>query len=256
MGDRWMASKNIMITGASSGIGRATAILLAKQGHRLFLLARREDRLQPLVGDIRESGGRAEYYTADVRDPGRLKDITAAIADDHGSIDVLVNNAGIMDASFTYDLNIDAANECLDINVKGVINAVHAVLPGMIAQNHGHIINVSSVVGVDRVLPGLSVYSASKAAVAVFTEGLRQEMAAHYNIRVSELIPGAVATELGDRITEPELQAQFHRFKDVRFLDPEDMARGVAYMIDQPDHVSINQLQTHQPGILRTNNGR
>lgn len=238
-----MPERNIIVTGASSGIGRATALRLAADGHRLFLLARREDRLQSLAAEIREAGGEAECFDVDVRDHARLIEIAESISERYKAVDVLVNNAGIMDAAFTYDLDIEAAHACIDVNIKGVINAVQAVLPGMIRQNYGHIINVSSVVGADRILPGLSVYSATKAAVSVFNEGLRQEMAANYNIRVSELVPGAVATELAARIDEPELLDQFRRFKDVRFLDADDMARAVAFMIEQPDYVSINQMQ-------------
>lgn len=140
-----MGEKNIIVTGASSGIGRATALRLAACGQRLFLLARREERLRELVEEIAAAGGRAESYVADVTDSERLQDIAATVAGDYGGIDVLVNNAGIMPAAHLVSLDLQAAHECIDVNLKGVINAVHAVLPHMVAQNRGHIINVSSV---------------------------------------------------------------------------------------------------------------
>ncbi|WP_319409449.1 SDR family oxidoreductase [uncultured Desulfosarcina sp.] len=234
--------KVVFITGASSGIGEATAKRLAIDGNQILLIARRVERLKSVQSAIEAQGGKVSYYKADVTDVGRLDEVVADATDKFGRIDVLVNNAGIAPLSLVKNNRHDEACKMIDVNLKGMINTVYAVLPGMLKRGKGHIINISSL-SARVVIPSTAVYSATKFGVRAFSEGLRQEFAMDgTNIRVTDIQPGSVATELGNSIKDPDVATIFKRFDGLRSLDPDDIARGVAYAIAQPAHVSVNEI--------------
>ena len=162
---------------------------------------------------------------------------------------MLVNNAGIMPLSFIRNRKLEEAHRMIDVNLKGVLNAMYAVLPGMIERDQGHVINVSSVAA-KHVVPTSSVYRATKFGVRAISEGFRTEMAMEdRNIRVTDVQPGAATTDLAESITDPGVEAVFERLADLTFLDPDDIARGVSYVVSQPMNVSVNELTirpTHQ----------
>jgi NADP-dependent 3-hydroxy acid dehydrogenase YdfG len=232
----------VLITGASSGIGEGIARLLASEGHIVLLLARRVDRLNRISDEIGAAGGKAEVYECDVTDPARLDAVVADATAQFGRVDVLVNNAGLMPLSLLKNRKRDEAHRMVDVNLKGAIDAVYAVLPGMLERNSGHIVNVSSVAA-KIVGPATSVYSATKHALRAFSDGLRQEMAMDQkNIRVTDIQPGAVTTELISTITDPDVAKIFAAYGKLRPLKPADIARAVAYAISQPDEVNVNEI--------------
>ncbi|WP_416772686.1 SDR family oxidoreductase [Pseudomonas sp. RHF3.3-3] len=229
--------KVIVITGASSGLGEATARLLAKQGARLVLGARRHDRLQALAADL--GLGEEAIVKTDVTrlaDVQRLVDQALAL---HGRVDVLINNAGLMPSSMLENLHIDEWDRMIDVNIKGVLYGIGAALPVMKQQKSGHIINVSSVAG-HKVGPGGTVYAATKHAVRVISEGLRQEVKP-YNIRTTIISPGAVATELIETITDPVI-AENMRKTYQNAIPADSFAHTVAFAISQPEDVDINEI--------------
>lgn len=235
-------SKNILITGASSGIGEAIARRLAKEGHKVVLMARRKERLEKLKAAIEAEGGDAFIHACDVTDFGMVTDEIKAIAEHLKGIDVVVNNAGLMPLSFLKNGKHDEADKMVDVNIKGVLNMVYATLPHMIERNSGHFINVSSIAG-KLVMPTGAVYSGTKFFVRAFSEGLRQEMAMNKkNIRVTDIQPGAVTTELMNTITDPEVMEVFKAMEEFQFLEADDIARGVSYAITQPDNVNVNEI--------------
>ncbi len=235
-------SKNILITGASSGIGEATARRLASEGHNVVLMARRKERLESLKSNIEAEGGKAFIHSCDVTDFEKVKAEVAAIVNHLGSIDVVVNNAGLMPLSFFKNGKIEEANKMVDVNIKGVLNLIYAVLPAMIENNKGHFVNVSSIAG-KLVMPAGAVYCGTKFAVRAISEGLRQEMAMDKrNIRVTDIQPGAVTTELMGTITDSDAISMFQSWEPFEFLNADDIARGVAYAISQPDNVNVNEL--------------
>lgn len=237
-----LSGKVVLITGASSGIGEGIARQLASEGHTVLLLARRADRLRKLCDEITGGGGRAEVHEADVTDPSRLDAVVAEATRKHGRVDVLVNNAGLMPLSLLKNARRDEAHRMIDVNLKGAIDAVYAVLPGMLERNSGHIINVSSVAA-KIVGPSTAVYSATKHGLRAFSDGLRQEMAMDQkNIRVTDIQPGAVTTELTRTITDPEVGKIFAQYGKTKPLQAADIARAVSYAIAQPDEVNVNEL--------------
>lgn len=229
--------KVVVITGASSGLGEASARLLAAKGAKLVLGARRLDRLQALAREI----GLAEdaVVQMDVSKVGDAQALVDRAIKLHGRIDVLINNAGIMPLSPIEFGQVADWDRMIDINIKGVLYGIHAALPHMKAQKSGHIINVSSVAG-HKVRPGSTVYSATKTAVRVISEGLRQEVKP-YNIRTTIISPGAVATELPDSVTVPVIQANVKKFYETA-IPAESFARTVVFAMSQPDDVDINEI--------------
>ncbi|MFP9230809.1 SDR family oxidoreductase [Pectobacterium cacticida] len=231
------AAKVVILTGASSGIGEATARHLARQGHHLYIGARRLDRLTALQDELRTEGCHVEVMQLDVT---RLEDLQAIVARAHaahGRIDVLINNAGIMPLSPLAALKIDEWNRMLDVNVRGVLHGIAAALPIMQAQGHGHIINIASI-GAYQVWPSSAVYCASKFAVRAISDGLRQETDA---IRVTLVSPGVVESELADHITDESVRAAMRDFRRIA-LPPQAVAQAIAYAIAQPDGVDVNEL--------------
>ena len=230
-----------MVTGASSGIGRVAAVLLAKAGAKVALGARRTDMLKELEKEIVCDGGRAFVGRLDVTDRERCQSFVRSVIEKWGRIDVLVNNAGLMPLSFVKNLHVDEWDKMVDVNLKGVLYCTAAVLPNMLERSEGHIVNISSVAG-RIVFPAGSVYCATKHAVTAFGEGLRQELSVRKNIRVTTIEPGVVATNLLDTITDKSLNGFVQSSKKMDALTSEDIANAIMYAIDAPNHVNVNKI--------------
>ncbi len=230
-------NKVVVITGASSGLGEAAARLLAREGARLMLGARRLDRLHTLAKEI--GLDEKAVQKTDVTDRAQVKALVDGAVALYGRIDVMINNAGLMPLSLLEKLKIEEWDQMIDTNIKGVLYGIVAALPHMIAQKSGHIINVASVAG-HKVRPGSTVYSATKHAVRVISEGLRQEVKP-YNIRTTIISPGAVATELPNTITDPEVAAAVRKTYEAA-IDASSFARAMAYAIAEPEDVDINEI--------------
>lgn len=234
--------KVIVITGASSGIGAATAKLLAQNGAKVVLGARREERLQSLVKEITDAGGIASYSVTDVTKPDDLKNLVAKAQADFGGLDVIFNNAGIMPSSPISALHTDEWNEMIDINLKGVLNGVAAVMPIFTAQKHGQIVTTSSVAGI-KSYAGAGVYGATKFAVRNLMEVIRMESAQEgTNIRTASLYPAAINTELLHTITDDATKTGMDAFYKQVGITPDAVARVVNFAIDQPEDVNVNEF--------------
>ncbi|MBI1205466.1 MAG: SDR family NAD(P)-dependent oxidoreductase [Rhodopseudomonas sp.] len=232
--------KIVVITGASSGLGEATARLLAEEGASVVLGARREDRIRMLADELTGRGGKALAVTTDVTEVGQVRNLVEAAVEAYGRVDVMINNAGLMPQSPLDRLKIDEWDRMIDVNIKGVLYGIAAALPVMQRQKSGHIINVSSVAG-HKVRAGGAVYAATKHAVRALSEGLRQEVKP-YNIRTTVISPGAVATELPNSASEPDVAAGLHKFYEDFAISPDSFARAVVYAMSQPDDVDINEI--------------
>lgn len=235
-----ITGKVVAITGASSGLGEATARLLAKQGAKLVIGARRRDRLDALAAELVAAGAEVEVCTVDVEDASQVQAFADAAMARFGRIDVMINNAGLMPLSPLDRLKIADWDRMIDVNIKGVLYGIAAVLPVMQAQKSGHIINVSSVAG-HKVRPGSSVYSATKHAVRALTEGLRQEVKP-YGLRTTIISPGAVDTELPASVTEADVGESVQAMYAKNAIPADSFARAVAYAIGQPEDVDINEI--------------
>jgi NADP-dependent 3-hydroxy acid dehydrogenase YdfG len=232
-------SKVVIITGASSGIGTAVAKDLATKGAKLVLAARREERLIKLKNEINRNGGQAIYKVTDVTSHIQMEELAEAALKEYGRIDVLINNAGVMPQSKLYKKKIDEWDRMIDVNMKGVLYGIAAVLPFMRQQKSGHIISLSSLAGYG-VWPASSVYSATKFAVRAIMEGLRKEEFKN-NIRTTIISPGAVNTELTETITDTNLKVAFDKvYQDA--IETDSIARTIAFAIEQPDDVAISEL--------------
>ena len=236
-----LKGKVALVTGASSGIGSATALALAGAGARIALGARRTDRLAQLEAKIRAEGGDAMSCGLDVAQRPQCEAFVKAAMDRWGVIDILVNNAGLMPLSFLKSLKVDEWERMVDVNIKGVLFCTAAVLGHMRKRKTGHIVNISSVAG-RVVFPAGSVYCATKYAVNAFTEGLRQELSARSNIRVTCIEPGVVATELVNTITDRSLREFVENTKRMEALRAEDIADSVLYAVGSPPHVNVNEI--------------
>jgi NADP-dependent 3-hydroxy acid dehydrogenase YdfG len=232
--------KIVVITGASSGLGDATARHLSAQGASVVLGARREDRIRSLAKELTSKGGKAIAIATDVTDCEQVKRLVDMAVKTYGRVDVMINNAGLMPQSPLERLKIEDWDRMIDVNIKGVLYGIAAALPAMKQQKSGQIINVSSVAG-HKVRAGGAVYSATKHAVLALSEGLRQEVRP-YNIRTTVISPGAVATELPDSVTEPDLSDSFHKFYEEFAIPADSFARAVAFAISQPEEVDINEI--------------
>jgi NADP-dependent 3-hydroxy acid dehydrogenase YdfG len=232
--------KIVVITGASSGLGEATARELSAQGATIVLGARRADRIKSLADELTRRGGRALAVPTDVIHSEQVKKLVDGAVQAHGRIDVIINNAGLMPQSPLERLRIDEWDRMIDVNIKGVLYGIAAALPYMKQQKSGHIINVSSVAG-HKVRAGGAVYAATKHAVLALSEGLRQEVKP-YNIRTTVISPGAVATELPNSISEPDIAESFHQFYEAFAIPADSFARAVAFAISQPEDVDVNEI--------------
>ena len=232
--------KVVAITGASSGLGEATARLLSVQGASVVLGARRIDRLRVLADELSRRGGKALAVPTDVVQCDQVKRLVDAAVQTYRRIDVMINNAGLMPQALLERLKIDEWNQMIDVNIKGVLYGIAAALPHMKQQKAGHFINVSSVAG-HRVGPGFAVYAATKYAVRALSEGLRQEVKP-YNIRTTVISPGAVATELPNTVTDPQAAERIRKFYAEVAIPAESFARAVAFAMSQPEEVDVNEI--------------
>ncbi|MGP4075247.1 SDR family oxidoreductase [Halobacillus sp. K22] len=235
-----LSNRSAIITGASSGIGKAIAHHLADTGANVVLAARRAERLQELANEITESYNvEAKVVETDVTKKEDVEQLVKETKEQFGSVDILVNNAGVMLLSFLKNDHVGEWEQMVDVNIKGVLFGIHASLPVMLEQDAGHIINVSSVAG-HEVFPSSTVYSATKYAVRALSMGMEKELS-RSGVRVTNISPGAVDTELTDHITDGEV---LDMFKDSSMdpLEANDIARAVAYAATQPSNVNVNEV--------------
>jgi NADP-dependent 3-hydroxy acid dehydrogenase YdfG len=235
-----IAGKVIIITGASSGMGAAAARHLAAKGASVTLGARRSDQLKKIAADITSAGGKATAAVTDVTKRDDLRKLVDTAVEAYGRVDVLINNAGVMPLSPLERLKVDEWDQMIDVNLKGVLYGIAAAIPYMKEQKSGHIINVSSVAG-HKLFGGSAVYSATKFAVRALSEGLRQEMASS-NIRTTIISPGAVKTELLEHISEQDVQKANQDYVAQVGVPAETFARMVAFAINEPEEVGINEI--------------
>ena len=233
--------KVAIITGASSGIGYATALALSKSGAKIAIGARRTDKLSELEQKIKETGGEVFSQKLDVTKKSECDSFTKAVLEKWGSIDILINNAGLMPLSFVKNLKIDEWDQMVDVNIKGVLYCTGAVIPHMLEKQSGHIVNISSVAG-RIVFPAGSVYCATKHAITAFSEGLRQELSVRKNIRVTCIEPGVVATELTNTITDESLSGFVENAKKMEALQADDIANAIVFALESPNHVNVNEI--------------
>ena len=239
---QYIAGKVVVITGASSGLGEATARHLAALGASVVLGARRMDLLNTIAEEITAAGGQAAIAQTDVTRPEDLQRLVETALAVFGKVDVLINNAGLMAIAPMSALKVDEWNNMIDVNIKGVLNGIAAVLPYFQAQNSGHFINISSVAGQKVFSPGGTVYSGTKFAVSAISEGLRHELAASGGtIRSTTILPGAIDTELTGGSSHAESAAGLKEFYK-QAIPADAVARAVAYAIGQPDDVGINEI--------------
>ncbi|WP_332877996.1 SDR family oxidoreductase [Massilia sp. S19_KUP03_FR1] len=231
-------SKVILITGASSGIGAATARHLASEGHRVVLGARRTGRLVAIVSELRAAGGTADCFALDVTSLESMREFAAFAEDIHGRIDVIINNAGVMPLSKLEALKVDEWNQMIDVNIRGVLHGIAAVLPGMQARRAGQIINISSIGG-HAVSPTAAVYCATKFAVGAISEGLRQEVGA--DIRVSVISPGVTTSDLAESISDPVARDAMRAFRQ-EAIPAEAIARAISFAVGQPADVDVSEI--------------
>ncbi|MGG6897099.1 MULTISPECIES: SDR family oxidoreductase [Rhizobium] len=230
-------NKVVLITGASSGIGAGIARELGMAGAKLMLGARRTDRLEALANEIRENGGEAATLRLDVTDRSDVAAFAETARRNFGRIDVIVNNAGVMPLSLMASLKVDEWDRMVDVNIKGVLYGIAAVLPEMTARGSGHIINIASI-GALSVSPTAAVYCATKYAVRAISDGLRQE---NEKIRVTCIHPGVVESELAHTITDPVAVEAMETYRATA-LQPDAIGRAVRYAIEQPDDVDVNEI--------------
>ncbi|MDK4703210.1 MULTISPECIES: SDR family oxidoreductase [unclassified Rhizobium] len=229
--------KVVLITGASSGIGAGIARELASAGAKVMLGARRIDRLEALAAEIREMGGTVMTRRLDVTDRADVAAFAEAARAAWGSVDVIVNNAGIMPLSLMASMKVEEWDRMVDVNIKGVLHGIAAVLPEMTARGSGHIINIASI-GALAVSPTAAVYCATKYAVRAISDGLRQECR---DIRVTCIHPGVVESELADTITDPVAVEAMKSYRAVA-LAPDAIGRAVRFAVEQPDDVDVNEI--------------
>lgn len=230
-------SKVVLVTGASSGIGEATARLLAEHGATVVLGARRAERLEHIVRDITAAGGCAQAYSLDVTDLEQVRAFADHAVAQFGRIDVIVNNAGVMPLSPLEALRVEEWDRMIDVNIRGVLHGIAAVLPVMKAQGVGQVINIASI-GAHAVSPTAAVYCATKYAVWAISEGLRQE---NTDIRVSTISPGVTESELAESIADPTGREQMKEFRKIA-ISPEAIARAIQFAISQPDDVDTSEI--------------
>jgi NADP-dependent 3-hydroxy acid dehydrogenase YdfG len=226
----------VAITGASSGIGEATALRLADAGAKVVLGARRTDRLEQLAARIGEG---AAFTAVDVTRRADVEGLVALARERFGRLDVIVNNAGIGPIAPLEALHIDEWDAMIDVNLRGVLHGIAAALPAFLEQGSGHVVNTTSTAA-HRIVPSQAVYAATKTAVSVVSEGLRQESGGRF--RVTVVSPGFVGTDFADSISDPEVRAQIVERRDAMAIPPDAIARAIAYAIEQPDDVDVGEI--------------
>ena len=231
--------KVIAITGASSGIGEATALMLSERGAKVVVGARGLDRLEVLVARITNAGGEAVHARTDVKRRDDLANLVKLACERYGKLDVLVNNAGVAPISLLDDLRVEDWEEMIDVNIKGVLYGIAAALPVFRKQGFGHFVTIASTAGLIT-MPTMSVYSGTKFAVRAISEGLRQE--ADDKLRVTIISPGFVQTKLADSMTNPEVKAQIVSAMDKMAISPDAIARAIVFAIEQPADVDVGEI--------------
>lgn len=229
-----------IITGASSGIGAATALKLAKAGSNIVLVSRADDKIEKVKKLIEAEGGKAEIFVADVTNIDQMKAMADFAIEKFGRIDNLVNNAGLMLFSQWKDVAIEEWNAMIDTNIKGYLNAIAAVLPKLLEQKSGHILNMGSVAGIN-IGVGAGIYHGTKFFVRAITESLRKEVSVHKGIKISLISPGVINTGWADKVTNKEgaaIAAELNK----QAIKPEDIANAVLFAFDQPDNVNVNDI--------------
>lgn len=232
-------NKVVVITGASSGIGEATALLLAERGAKVVLGARGAERLEALATHISNGGGEAVYARTDVRRREDLCNLVNLACERYGKLDVLVSNAGVMPISPLEDLCVEDWEDMIDVNIKGVLYGIAAALPIFRKQGSGHFVNIASVAG-HKTVPNQSVYSGTKFAVRAISEGLRQE--AGDKLRVTIISPGIVQTNFTEGMTNPALRDQLAAIRDKLAMTPDAVARAIGFAIEQPADIDVNEI--------------
>ncbi|MEU5397246.1 SDR family oxidoreductase [Streptomyces tibetensis] len=235
-----LQDKVVVITGASSGIGAVSAKALAARGAKIVAAARGQEDLDQLVADIEKAGGTAAARLTDVTDAADMQALADFAVDIYGRIDVLVNNAGLMLFSYWKDLALDDWNRMLDVNIRGYLNGVHAVLPVMLRQKSGHILNMDSVAG-HQVGDGAGVYSATKFFVQAMTDSMRKELGVREGIKASTISPGVIDTGWADKVTDPAGRKAARELNAIA-ISPQSIADAVVYALDQPADVTVNDL--------------
>jgi NADP-dependent 3-hydroxy acid dehydrogenase YdfG len=236
-----LKNKVAIITGASSGIGYATALTLSKAGIRVAVGARRTERLQELEKQIIKNNGEILVQKTDVTRKSDCDSLVNTIVEKWGKVDILINNAGLMPLSYFKNGKVEEWEQMIDVNIKGVLYCTSAVVPYMLEKRSGHIINISSVAG-RIVFAGGSVYCATKHAIAALSEGLRKELSPTYNIRVTCIEPGAVETELLESITDESMTGFIQATKNMETLRSDDIANAILYAVQAPRHVNVNEI--------------
>jgi NADP-dependent 3-hydroxy acid dehydrogenase YdfG len=236
-----LKNKVAIVTGASSGIGYATSLTLSKAGVRIAVGARRTDRLQELEKQIIKNNGEVFTQKLDVTSKSDCDSFVNAVVKKWGQVDILINNAGLMPLSYFKSGKVQEWEQMVDVNIKGVLYCTSAVVPYMLEEKSGHIINLSSVAG-RIVFAGGSVYCATKHAIAALSEGLRKELSPKYNIRITCIEPGAVSTELLESITDETMTGFIQATKNMETLQSDDIANAILYAIQAPSHVNVNEI--------------
>jgi len=231
--------KIVAITGASSGIGEATALLLAERGAKVVLGARRPEPLEALAKRIANLGGEADYVQTDVRKREDVTGLVELARARYGRLDVLVNNAGVMPVSPLDELRVDDWENMVDVNLKGVLFGIAAALPVFRAQGSGHFVNIASTAGL-RIVPNMAVYAGTKFAVRAISEGLRLE--AGDKLRVTIVSPGMTRTNFSDGLTSPDMKAKLEESRDSIAMPPDAVARAIAFAIEQPDGIDVGEI--------------
>ena len=236
----YLQNKVVIVTGASSGIGAATTRALVAQGARVVAAALDEEALESFVADLREAASEVVAFTTDVTQPDQTQALARFARETYGAIDILVNNAGLMLFSRWVDLAVQDWEKMIDVNIKGYLNMTAAVLPFMLEQKSGQILNMDSVAG-HQVGPSAGVYSATKFFVQAMTESMRKELGVQHGIRVNTISPGVIDTGWADKVSDPQGRKAAQALNRIA-IGPDDVARAVIYALNQPENVTVNDL--------------
>ncbi|UVM63568.1 SDR family oxidoreductase [Pseudomonas sp. B21-010] len=236
----YLQNKTAVITGASSGLGAASARALSEKGVRIVAAALDQQGLDTIVSELKANGGEAVGRVSDVTNPGDMKALAQFAQDSFGSVDILINNAGLMLFSNWVDLATDDWEKMINVNIKGYMHGIAAVLPFMLKQKSGQILNMDSVAG-HQVGPAAGIYSATKFFVQAMTESMRKELGVQHGIRVNTVSPGVINTGWADKVTDPAGRKAAQELNKIA-ISPDDIGRAVVYALNQPENVTVNDL--------------